>query len=69
MKLCEHTLSFLEYKKRGYEVYWTDSIKFKRVSNHNNIEYETYRKRSQDYKKLLQQKLNINEFVIPKNRK
>jgi hypothetical protein len=64
MKLCEHELAFLEYKKRGYEVYWTDSYKFKKVSGRNTEEYESYRKRLHDYQKILKQKLNISGWVI-----
>lgn len=64
MKLAEHELAFLEYKKRGYEVYWTDSIKFKKINTHNSDEYMTYRKRFADYRKLMQQKLSITGWVI-----
>ena len=64
MKLCEHELAFLEYKKRGYEVYWTDSISFKKISTNTSDEYQTYRKRLQDYQKLFKQKLGISGWVI-----
>jgi len=63
MKLCEHELAFLEYKKRDYEVYWTDSISFKKISTNTSDEYQTYRKRLQDYQKLFKQKLNISGWV------
>jgi hypothetical protein len=71
LKLAEHEVAFLEYKKRGCEVYWTDAYVFKRISGRNNEEYETYRKRFGDYKKLMQQKLGINGWIIypPKYRK
>ena len=64
LKLGEHEMAFIEYKKRGYEVYWTDSYVFKKVTSRNNAEYETYRKRLQDYLKLVKQKLGINGWVI-----
>lgn len=64
MKLCEHELAFLEYKKRGYKVYWTNSLVFQKINIHNSNEYETYRKRFGDYQKLLKQKLGINGWVI-----
>jgi len=63
MKLCEHELAFLEYKKRGYSVYWTDSIIFKKVSTNTSDEYQIYRKRLQDYQKLFKQKLNVSGWV------
>lgn len=67
-KLAEHELAFLEYKKRDYEVYWTDAYLFKRISGRNSKEYELYRKRFNDYKKLLQSKLGMKGWVIyPKN--
>jgi hypothetical protein len=64
MKLCEHELAFLEYKKRGYEVYWTNSISFKKILTHTSEEYQTYRKRFQDYQKILKQKLHISTWII-----
>ena len=63
MKLCEHELSFIELKKRGYQCFYTDSIKFKHVSRVND-EYDEYRKRFGDYQKLLRQKLNIESWII-----
>jgi hypothetical protein len=64
MKLCEHELAFLGYKKRDYEVYWTDYISFKRISTNTSDEYKTYRNRLSDYQKILRQKLNISSWVI-----
>jgi hypothetical protein len=64
LKLCEHEDSFLTYKQRGYEVYWTDTISFKRISGNTSEEYQTYRKRLSDYQKILKQKLNISGWVI-----
>jgi len=70
LKLAEHEMSFLEYKKKGYEVYWTDSYVFKRISGRNNEEYETYRKRFGNYQKIMKQKLGITGWVIyPKDKK
>jgi len=70
LKLAEHEMAFLEYKKRGYEVYWTDSYVFKRISGRNNEEYETYRKRFGNYQKIMKQKLGITGWVIyPKDKK
>jgi glycosyltransferase involved in cell wall biosynthesis len=64
MKLCEHELAFLEYKKRGYEVYWTDSISFSKVKEENNTTYDISRKRFAEYRELLKKKLNISGWVI-----
>lgn len=64
MKLAEHELAFIEYKKRGYEVYWTGAIIFKKNNGAGSEEYKEYRKRFQDYIKLLKQKLNITGWVI-----
>ena len=64
MKLCEHELAFLEYKKREYKVYWTDTMIFKKNNIHVSEEYQIYRKRLSDYQKLFKQKLNINGWVI-----
>jgi hypothetical protein len=64
MKLGEHELAFIEYKKRGYKVLWTDSIKFKKNNAGGSEEYKEYRKRLGDYLKLLRQKLNIKGWVI-----
>jgi hypothetical protein len=63
MKLCEHELAFLEYKKRGYKVYWTNTISFKKSAAHYSNEYNSYRKRLPDYQKLFKQKLGINGWV------
>jgi hypothetical protein len=63
-KLGEHELAFLDYKERGYEVYWTDAYLFKKISGRNNEEYETYRKRQNDYLKLVKQKYNMSGWVI-----
>ena len=63
MKLCEHELMFIELKKREYQCFYTDSIKFKHASRTND-EYDEYRKRFGDYQKLLRQKLNIESWII-----
>jgi hypothetical protein len=63
MKLKEHELAFLEYKKRGYQVYWTDSISFKKTNTISSEEYLNYRKRFSDYSKLFEQKLGIKGWV------
>lgn len=64
LKLSEHEDAFITYKKRGHEVYWTNSISFKRISTNTSEEYQSYRKRLNDYQKLLKQKLNISGWVI-----
>jgi glycosyltransferase involved in cell wall biosynthesis len=64
MKLGEHELAFIEYKKRGYKVFWTDSIKFKKNNAAGGDEYKEYRKRLGDYLKLLRKKLNISGWVV-----
>jgi hypothetical protein len=64
LKLAEHELAFFDYKNRGYKVFWTNALKFKRVQNSNTKEYEEYRKRFNDYRKLLQEKLDISGWVI-----
>ena len=64
LKLGEHEIAFLEYKKRGYEVYWTNSYTFKRVSPNNSNEYKQYRNRLRDYLMFVKEKLNINGWVI-----
>jgi len=63
LKLVEHELSFWTYKKRGFKVFWTDTIKFKKINNSNNDEYKEYRNRFKDYQKILKQKLNITNWV------
>jgi len=63
MKLCEHELAFLEYKKRGYSVLWTDSLIFKKSNAITSDEYQTYRKRLSEYQQLFKQKLNITGWV------
>jgi hypothetical protein len=63
LKLGEHEEHAIRYKEK-YFTYWTDSFKFKRISNRNNEEYETYRNRLQDYLKIVKQKLAIKGWVI-----
>jgi hypothetical protein len=63
MKLAEHELAFLEYKKRGYEVYWTDSISFDKVKDTSLETYNQLRDRFGEYKDLLKKKLNITGWV------
>lgn len=64
LKLCEHEDAFLTYKKRDYEVYWTDNLLFKKISTNTSDEYQTYRKRLGDYQKILRQKYNMSGWVI-----
>jgi hypothetical protein len=64
MKLGEHELAFLEYKKRGYKVYWTDALLFKKIISESNPQYNTYRKRFSEYRELLKKKLNITGWII-----
>jgi hypothetical protein len=64
LKLCEHEDAFITYKNRGFEVYWTNSYVFKKVSSNTSEEYKTYRKRLQDYQKILKQKLHISGWII-----
>jgi hypothetical protein len=63
LKLGEHEDHAIRYKEK-YLTYWTDSYNFKRVSFHNNLEYETYRKRLNDYLKIVKQKYNMNNWII-----
>jgi hypothetical protein len=63
MRLCEHELAFLEYKKRGYHVWWTDSLTFQKMNQVVSDEYSIYRKRLTEYQQLLKQKLNISGWV------
>jgi len=66
-KLAEHELAFFEYKKRGYEVHWTDSIQLRRYALQTE-EYTICRKRWKDYKDLAKRKLGIGGWIIlPKN--
>ena len=70
LKLGGHELNFWNLKQKNYKCYWTDYYTFKRVSNRNNEEYETYRKRLGDYLKIVRQKLGISGWVIyPKIKK
>jgi hypothetical protein len=71
LKLGEHEDAFLAYKKRGYEVYWTDKYVFKKISSNTSEEYRAYRNRLPDYLKLVKQKYNMNSWVIypPKKEK
>lgn len=64
MKLGEHELAFIEYKNRGFEVYWTKAIGFNKNNSNTSEEYKEYRKRFQDYVKILKTKLNITGWVI-----
>jgi hypothetical protein len=64
MKLTEHELAFIEYKKRGFKVLWTDSIQFKKNNSNTSLEYDEYRKRFSDYQKILRRKLNIEKWII-----
>lgn len=63
MKLCEHELAFWNYKNRGYEVYWTDSICFKKVKEENNEQYPLLRNRFNEYRDKLKSKLGISGWV------
>lgn len=63
MKLAEHELAFWNYKKRGFKVYWTDMIKFKKITNQNNNDYNLSRKRFNYYRELLKKKLHVSGWV------
>ena len=68
LKLGEHELSFLEYKKRAFEAFWTKHLSFKRNNSVCSKEYRSYRNRLSDYLSVVKQKLNISGWVIyPKN--
>jgi hypothetical protein len=64
LKLCEHEDAFLTYKQKGYEVYWTDSLSFKRIALNTSEEYQSYRKRLSDFQKIFKQKYNMSGWVI-----
>lgn len=64
LKLGEHEMAFIEYKKRNYEVYWTDSYLFKKSNLGGSDEYKTYRGRLPDYLDIVKQKLGISGWVI-----
>jgi len=64
MKLGEHELAFIEYKKRGYKVFWTDYLTFKKNNTAGSDEYRVYRGRLGDYLKILKLKLGIAKWVI-----
>jgi hypothetical protein len=66
MKLSEHTLAFVELQKRNYKCFWTDGISFQRNSPRPSKEYESYRKRTQYYRKLAMLKINITKKVTVK---
>lgn len=66
MKLSEHTVSFIELQKRNYKVFWTDTISFQRNSPRPSKEYESYRKRTQEYRKLAMLKMDITKKVMSK---
>ena len=61
---CEHEDSFITYKNKGYEVYWTDYLSFKRISTNTSEEYQSYRKRLSDYQKIFKQKYNMSGWVV-----
>lgn len=63
MKMLEHELSFLEYKKRGYKVFWTDSVSFQKITT-PNPKYDIIRKQKFSYyKQLLMKKLKMSGWV------
>jgi len=64
MKLGEHELSFIEYKKRGYKVFWTDIIVFKKIIGKNTPQFNTGRSRFLKYIEILRKKLNISNWVV-----
>lgn len=68
LKLAEHELAFLEYKKRKYKAYWTDSYVFKRIKTENTKEYIAYRNRFGNYLKIAKQKMGIKTgwVIYPK---
>lgn len=63
MKLCEHELAFLEYKRRNYFVWWTDSLIFKKINPICSNEYLSYRKQFSNYQQLFKNKLRISGWV------
>lgn len=63
LKLGEHEYAFIQYKKRGYNVYWTESISFKRENRKNNHEYMKYRKRLSKYWQISKEKLGIRSWI------
>jgi hypothetical protein len=64
LKLAEHEDSFINYKKRGYEVYSTNSLYFKKVKDTSSEQYNQMRHRFGEYKNLLKKKLNISGWVV-----
>jgi len=64
LHLCEHEDAFITYKQKGYEVYWTNYISFKKISTDNSEEYKTHRSQFSEYQSLLKKKLNIKTWVI-----
>lgn len=64
MRLAEHELAFIEYKKRGYEVFWTNHLTFKKIVDKSTPEYQANRDRFGHYRDLLKKKLNINGWII-----
>jgi GT2 family glycosyltransferase len=65
-KLSEHTLAFWNLKQKGYKVFWTDFLTFNRFTNQNNPEYDKYRKRTGEYRKLAYKKLGIENRIFIK---
>lgn len=61
---CEHEKAFIDYKNKGHEVYWTNKFTFKKINTITSEEYQIYRKRLQDYIKILKTKLGITGWVI-----
>ncbi len=67
LKLAEHELALWNYKQRGYFVYWTDYLKFRKIIDKTSSEYTQARNRFNDYRTLLQNKLNISGWVTYSN--
>jgi hypothetical protein len=63
LKLGEHEDHAIRYKEK-YLTYWTNYYSFKRVSGNSSEEYQTYRKRLNDYLKIVKQKYNMSGWVI-----
>ena len=63
LKLAEHEKFFIDFKSKGYKVFWTDSLTFNKLNN-TNKEYRLYRERLGDYIKILKEKLGTKGWVI-----
>ena len=69
MKLYVDELAFLEYKKRGYKIFYTDYIQFKKINTNNSKEYKIYNSRLKDYQQLFEVKLGISNKPTRRKKK